>query len=113
MLEKIITTIVTFVLSSALGYLVRTLKAYKQEGEKRKENDSVQNEALKTLLQTNLTNTYFVYQELGSIPDYVLKNWTNLFKIYKKLGGNDYVDTLKKHIGDWEITRTNILDKSK
>jgi len=73
----------------------------------------MQNEALKILLQTSLTNTYFVYQELGSIPDYMLKNWTNLFKIYKRLGGNDYVDTLKKHIAEWEITRTNVLDKSK
>lgn len=111
MIEKIITTIITFVLSTSLGYCVKALKTYKEENAKRKANENIQNEALKTLLQTNLTNTYFVYQELGSIPDYVLKNWTNLFKIYKKLGGNDYVDTLKKHIGEWQITRTNILDK--
>ena len=111
MIEKIITTFITFILSTTLGYLVSLLRTYKNDAKKRKENDLMQNEALKILLQTNLTNTYFVYQELGSIPDYMLKNWTNLFKIYKRLCGNDYVDTLKKHINDWEITRTNILSK--
>lgn len=111
MIEKILTTIITFVLSTALGYSVKALKTYKDELTRKRENEIIQNEALKTLLQTNLTNTYFVYQELGAIPDYVFKNWINLFKIYKKLGGNDYVDTLKQRISKWEITKTDILDK--
>ena len=111
MIEKIITTIITFLLSTALGYCVRALKSYKDEMIRKRENELIQNEALKTLLQSTLTNTYFVYQEIGAIPDYIFKNWTNLFKIYKKLGGNDYIDTLKKKMANWEITRTDILDK--
>jgi len=56
-----------------------------------------------------LTNTYYVYNEIGSIPDYVWRNWLNLFKIYRELGGNDYVDTLKEKMMNWEITKTDIL----
>lgn len=111
MIEKILTTIITIVLSSILGYCVNALKTYKDELTRKRENEIVQNEALKTLLQTNLTNTYFVYQELGIMPDYIFKNWLNLFKIYKRLGGNDYIDTLKQHISKWEITKTDILRK--
>jgi len=111
MIEKIITTIITFLLSTALGYSVRALKTYKDEMIRKRENELIQNEALKILLQSNLTNTHFAYKQLGSIPDYVYKNWLNLFKIYKKLGGNDYVDTLKKQMAGWEITKTDILDK--
>ena len=113
MLEKIITTILTFVLSTTLGYCVKALKVYKEESQKKKENENIQNEALKMMLQSELTHTHYVYKQMGSIPDYVFKNWHNLFKIYKKLGGNDFIDTLKKKMSNWEITPTDILDKSK
>lgn len=111
MIEKIITTIVGVVLSTSLGYCLNAIKNYKANIKREKENENIQNEALKTLLQSNLTNTYFVYQELGEIPDYVFKNWSNLFKIYKRLGGNDYIDTLKKKMAKWEIKRTDVLNK--
>ena len=109
MIEKILTTIIGFILSTSLGYCLNAIKNYKTKQEKDKENDLLQNEALKTLLHSNLTNTYFDYEKKAEIPDYVFKNWTNLFKIYKRLGGNDYVDTLKKRMSSWHIVRTDIL----
>ena len=109
MVTTIISTAITFVVSSILGYCVSAIKNYKQKLNNKNENEDVQNKALLFLLQAQLTNTYFVYNEMGEISDYVLRNWLNLFKIYKKLGGNDYVDTLKQKMDSWVVVQTDIL----
>ena len=109
MVTTIISTAITFVVSSILGYCVSAIKNYKNNLKEKSENEDVQNKALLFLLQAQLTNTYFVYNEIGEISDYVLRNWLNLFKIYKKLGGNDYVDTLKQKMDEWVVVKTDIL----
>lgn len=111
MKEKIIATVITFVVSGALGYMTSLVKTYKNKLKSKEENEKLQNEALKSLLQAQLTNTYFVYNEIGEIKDYIYRNWKNLFKIYKSLGGNDYVDELAHRMERWKITGTGILDK--
>lgn len=111
MFEKIITTIITFLISSALGYCVKAIKEYKEKAKKEKENEKVQNQALGTMLQNSLTNTYFVYEKLGEIPDYVYKNWLNLLKAYEDLGLDDYVHILAKKMESWRIVKTDILKK--
>ena len=109
MTHTIINTTVTFIISSILGYCVSVIKNYKKKLENKTKNEEIQNMALLTLLQCQLTNTYFVYSELKQIPDYIFKNWVNLLKVYESLGGNDYVHTLKKKIENWEIVKTDIL----
>ena len=111
MIDKIISTIVTFVVSGALGYAVKTIKAYKEKKEQCDKNNEVQNAALVTMLQNSLTNTYFVYEKLGEIPDYVYKNWLNLLKAYEGLDGDDYIHILAEKMKTWKLVKTDILDK--
>ena len=111
MTQTIISTAITFVVSGILGYCVSVIKNYKKKLKDKNDNENVQNIALLTLLQAQLTNTYFVYNEMGEIADYVYRNWLNLFKIYKTLGGNDYVDALKQKMENWVIVKTDILNK--
>jgi hypothetical protein len=88
---------------------VSVIKNYKKKINDKSKNESIQNMALLTLLQSQLTNTYFVYSELKQIPDYILKNWINLLKVYESLGGDDYVHTLEKKMQSWEIVKTDNL----
>lgn len=115
MIDKVITTIITFLVSGALGYCVSAIKNYKEKNKKEKEeikqNDNVQNQALVTMLQNSLTNTYFVYEELGEIPDYIYKNWLNLLKAYEKLDGDDYIHVLAEKMKSWKLVKTDILNK--
>lgn len=106
----IINTAVTFVVSSLLGYCVSLIKGYKKKLKDKENNENVQNLALLTLLQTQLTNTYFVYEKLGEIPDYIYRNWLNLLVIYEKLGGDDYIHTLAEKMKTWKIVKTDILN---
>ena len=103
---------VNFVVTGLLGYVVATLKNYKGKLKAKEVNETLQNEALKTLLQTQLTNIYFVFADRQEIPDYMYKNWLNLFKIYKSLGGNDYIDQIKHKMENWSIVNTDILNKN-
>jgi tyrosyl-tRNA synthetase len=111
MLDKIISVVITFVVSGILGYSVSVIKNYKSKLDKKDENSEMLKSAMMTILQSNLTNTYFVYENLKEIPDYIYKNWLNLLSIYEKLGGDDYVHVLSNKMQEWEIKQTDILNK--
>ena len=111
MKTQIINTIITFVVSGLLGYCVNALKNYKKKLKVKDEEEKLLRVALMTMLQSNLTNTYYVYSVKKKIPDYVYRNWLNEFKVYKSLGGNDYVHTLATKMENWETVMTDILDK--
>lgn len=103
MTQQIIDTALKFVLTGALGYLVSVIKNYKKK-------TNATNNALKIMLQSNLTNTYFVYSTKKKIPDYVYRNWLNMLEEYENLNGDDYVHTLADKMKLWEIVRTDILN---
>ncbi len=109
MTHTIINTAITFIISSILGYCVSVIKNYKKRLENKTSNEELQNIALKTLLKSQLTNTYFVYNELKKIPDYVYENFLDILKVYEMLGGNSYIHTIARKMEQWEITKTDIL----
>ena len=109
MMQTIINTSISFVVGSILTYCVGRIKHYKTRLKTKEENEQVQNIALQTILQSQLTNTYFVYQEMGEITDYVYRNWLNMLKIYEQLGGDDYIHTLADRMKEWKIKKTDIL----
>lgn len=109
MIKNLIGTMLTFCLTTSLGYCLSSMKMYKEKIKKAKDNEKIQNQALLTLLQNSLTNTYFVYENIGEIPDYVYKNWLNLLGAYESLDGDDYVHTLAEKMSKWKIVKTDIL----
>ena len=111
MTQTIINTIVTGIISALLGYCISLLKNYKKKLESKEEETAMVKEAMLTMLQSNLTNTYYVYESMQQIPDYVYKNWLNSLAIYEKLGGDDYIHVLADKIKKWDFTKTDILNK--
>ena len=109
MTQTIISTAISFIVGGVLTYCVNTIKNYKKKLKIKTENEEIQNQALLTLLQAQLTNTYFVYNEMGEIPDYVYKNWLNLLKIYEQLGGDGYIHVLSRKMENWVVIKTDIL----
>lgn len=95
---KIVLTIVSFGVTSSLGYFVGKIKSYK-------EKDLRQEEALKCLLRSNITSKYYVYSELGEIPYYEKENIDKMFEQYQKMGGNSYVETIVTEINSLPIKK--------
>ena len=102
MIFNIITYIITTILGLVIGFLVHQIKVFS----KRQKN---RDEAFLILLKSNLTNTYYAYEKLGEIPDYVLQGWLDEYKVYEEYGGNTYVGVLKEKIVKLKIVHTDIL----
>lgn len=101
----VLNTIITFVVSTLLGYCLNTIKNYRAKSKREKENENAQNEALLVLLQSDLTELYYKYEEKEKIPENRYKNWKNLLAIYEKLGGDDYIHDLNEKVKKWEIVK--------
>ena len=108
---KAILTIVGFCVTGLLGFLVAQVKQYKKREKEEKEERELLKNGLKMLLQSNLTNVFYVHSALGQIEDYKLKNWYNELKEYYALGGNDYMHVLEDKMSKLKIIRTDILVK--
>lgn len=108
-MQTIITTTLSALTGLVIGFLINKLKEYYNKIENSKKNNNVQNEALKLLLQSNLTNAFFVYDETKRVKDYQYKNWLNMLKIYEVLGGDDYIHELEQRMKTFNIIKTDIL----
>ena len=109
MIQAIINTVITGIVSALLGYCISLIKNYKKRIEEKENESKILKEAMMTMFQSNLTNTYYVYENQEEIPDYVYKNWLNSLKIYEKLGGDDYIHVLADKMKKWDFTKTDIL----
>jgi hypothetical protein len=108
-IRNIVLTTIGVIVSSSVGYLAHKAKCYRQTLKNKQLNEQIQNEALKMLIQNKLTIVYYKYEAEQEMPDIVFRNWENLFKIYKSLGGNDYVDSLNDKIKTWRTTVTDVF----
>ena len=108
-METIISTAITFIVSTALGYCIKAIQNYKNKAEKKTNNEVLQNKALLTLLKNNLTSTYFVYNELKQIPDYVYQNFLDELEVYESLGGDGFIHKIAQKMESWEILKTDVL----
>lgn len=109
MVQTIINTVITFIISGVLGYTVRRAKEYKEKLNKKTENENIQNLALQSLLKSQLTNIYFVYSEMEVIPDYAYQNFLDMLKVYEGLNGDGFIHSIAKKMESWKITKTDIL----
>ena len=109
MVETILKAVITVLVSGALGFCISKIKSYKKTIKTKEEEKDLLKEAMMIMLQGSLTNTYYVYEEIGAIPDYVLKGWLNQKKIYEMLGGNDYIHIIDGKMKDLKIKKTDIL----
>lgn len=98
MTDKIISTIITFIVSSVLGWCLNSMKNYKKK-------DKSQEEALKCLLRSNITSKYYVYNEIGEIPQYEKQNINYLAEAYYNMGGNSYIKEIVDEINQLPIKR--------
>lgn len=96
MVEKVISTLIGCIVTGVFGFLVGKVKTIKNENE-------TQSEAIKSLLRASMVNTYYMYKSNKKIPYYEKESWYLEYESYKKLGGNSFIDDLKKEIDSWEI----------
>ena len=60
-------------------------------------------EGQKCLLRTNMLDTYYRWKDEKQVPQYELQNFYHLYESYKRLGGNSFIDDVKKEVEEWTI----------
>lgn len=67
--------------------------------DKKKSDD----EALKCLLRSEITRIYYKNAASKEVHSYEFENVSYLYKAYKKLGGNSFVDKIWEEMQMWKI----------
>lgn len=60
-------------------------------------------DALKCQLRHDMLHTYYKNCESQTIRQYELEEFLYLYRGYKVLGGNSFIDKIKSEIDEWEV----------
>lgn len=57
------------------------------------------------LLRNELLKIYYKYKDKEELPQYEAQNFTMMYSAYKARGGNSFIDEVRKHVIEWELTK--------
>ena len=60
-------------------------------------------EGQRCLLRSDILDTYYRHRETKTIRQYEYENVVLIYKAYKALGGNTFVDHIYNEINEWEV----------
>lgn len=60
-------------------------------------------EGVRCLLRSQMTNIYYRHKDEKTIRQYEWENFASLYKAYKALGGNSFIDEIFEVVQTWEI----------
>lgn len=86
-MDTIITTCLSTLTGLVIGFAISSIK-------KLNSRETNERTTLQALLRNAITSKYYVYTQLGHIPDYERRNLIYLFDEYKKWNGNSYVSQI-------------------
>lgn len=58
---------------------------------------------MKCLLRSEMLRTYYHNKDRDKIRQYELENFVFLYKAYKALRGNSFIDRIYKEVMSWEV----------
>lgn len=59
---------------------------------------------LKCLLRNEMLHIYYRHQETKTFRQYEYENFIFLYKAYKALRGNSFIDKIYREIENWKVT---------
>ena len=60
---------------------------------------------IKCMLRASMLNTYYKNTDRDTWRQYEAENFVLQYEAYKALGGNSFIDTIKKETESWEVGR--------
>ena len=58
---------------------------------------------MKCQLRSDMLRIYYANKDTGIIRQYELENFIYLYKAYKALKGNSFIDKIYKEVMEWEV----------
>lgn len=60
-------------------------------------------EGQKCQLRSEMLSTYYKHEDEGTIRQYELENFMLMYKAYKALKGNSFIDKIKEDVIKWKV----------
>ena len=60
-------------------------------------------QGIKCLLRSEMLRTYYHNKDIKKIRQYELENFIMLYKAYKALKGNSFIDKIYKEVMSWKV----------
>lgn len=60
-------------------------------------------EGQKCQLRSEMLSTYYKHKDEGTIRQYELENFVLMYKAYKALKGNSFIDKIKEDVIKWKV----------
>lgn len=60
-------------------------------------------QGIKCLLRSEMLRIYYGNKETEKIRQYEMENFIKLYKAYKALKGNSFIDKIYKEVMEWEV----------
>ena len=116
----ILRTIINFVVTGVLGYLVATLKTFKK---KKKEKEDAILKTLESLdkrlgtveqdeldnKKADLSNKFYVYNAMDEVDDYLAESYRKECEKYFSRGGDSWIHNQYEKSFEWDIKPTGYL----
>ena len=67
------------------------------------EDDATEKESVKCLLRSEIVRIYYAYRVRRAIHSFEYENVAMLYRAYKDMGGNSFVDRIWEEIQSWDV----------
>lgn len=58
---------------------------------------------IRCVLRAHMLSTYYRNKDSKTIRQYEMENYTKMYKAYKSMGGNSFIDEITKDVKEWDI----------
>lgn len=114
MLQTIINTSVTFIVSSVLGYCVSVIRNYKTKIKQKEDKILNEFEQIKESqmldMKSDISNKFFIYDAMEEVDDYLVISFREKCERYFALGGNTWIHPMYEKSFLWKIKHTGYLE---
>lgn len=117
MIETVIKTLISLVVSGLFGYLIGRIKDYKKKILDKKEVEKQIINELKTLkndqlleMRNDLSNKFFVYDAMEEVEDYLVMSFREKCERYFEYGGDSWIHPMYDSSFNWKIKPTGYLN---
>lgn len=84
-------------ISAILGAILGGVKVYKEWKKTR--------DGQLCILRNEMLKIYHKYKDREELPQYEAQNFTMMYSAYKSMGGNSFIDEVRNHVIEWELSK--------
>lgn len=89
-------------LATIAGFIALVVKNFKDQQQVRKEQEKIR-DGQKCQLRAYMLQVYHDNKEKRSLRQYEAENFVMMYRAYKAMGGNSFIDEIYEHVTKWEL----------